>query len=65
MELRQYWTNYLIWALAHHLAMAKALPLNRVAYFAAYAEKMKEKARAFSNQNTNNLMVVAHETGWR
>jgi len=65
VELRQYWTNYLIWALAHHLAMAKALPMNRVQWLFTHSQLQKERARAYSNQNTNNLMVVSHETGWR
>jgi len=64
LDLERYWSLYIIWELAHHLAMANSLNMGRVQYFEGIAQKHLEKCKSYSAQKAPARLVVAHRTGW-
>jgi hypothetical protein len=64
VDLERYWSLYLIWELAHHLAMANSLNMGRVQYFEGIALKHLEKCKSYSAQKTQSRFVASHSTGW-
>lgn len=64
LDLERYWSLYIIWELAHHLAMANSLNMGRVQYFEGIAQKHLEKCKSYSAQKAPARLVVAHSTGW-
>ncbi len=64
LDLERYWSLYIIWELAHHLAMANSLNMGRVQYFEGIAQKHLEKCKSYSAQKVPARFVVTHSTGW-
>lgn len=64
LDLQRYWTDYVTWALAHKLAVAAGLPVNRCGYIRSQADYKLERAKSYAHQNPNNQMVVTHRTPW-
>jgi hypothetical protein len=64
MDLERHWTEYLIWSLAHKLAMASSLPVDRCGYMRAQAEREFKRAQAYSRQRTGGQLHIIHRTGW-
>lgn len=64
LDLERYWTLYITWELAHHLAMANSLNMGRVQYFAMVAAKHFENCKSYSAQKAPARFVVSHKTGW-
>lgn len=63
LDVQRYWAQYLIWELAHHLAIS-ANKLQHGAYLAGKAAELLTKAKGESNQSTASSFVVCHGTGW-
>ena len=64
LDLERYWSLYIVWELAHHLAVANSLNPGRVQYFEGIAQKHLEKCKSYSAQKAPARFVVAHSTGW-
>lgn len=64
LDLERYWSLYIIWELAHHLAMANSLNMGRVQYFEGIAQKHLDKCKSYSAQKAPARFVAAHRTGW-
>lgn len=64
LDLERYWSQYITWELAHHVAMANTLNMGRVQYFRTIAAQHLEKCKSYSAQKTPAQFVMAHRTGW-
>lgn len=64
-DYRKVWTQYLIWEMAHHFAVAKSLPVDKLSYLHKRAKELKDVARGFGQQNVNNYMRYAVPNRWR
>ena len=64
-DLKVYWQQYMIWELAHQLALSNSLDINKVSYLGKNARQKKDRARAFANQHVPNIAKVSHAGPWR
>ena len=64
-DLQRYWAQYLLWELGHHLAAAKSLPTDRVAYFENEAAKLLIKCKGKAVQRGSVQAYVDHSVGSR
>jgi len=62
---QRYWTQYLVWELAHQLAVESSLDLGRCAYLAAQAQMKFKKAKGYSTQQKPTQAKLYHPTAWR
>ena len=63
VDLERFWTEFLIWELAHQLAIsANKLPHGQ--YCSQQAAMHKERAKAQSNQSVASQIVLTHRTAW-
>lgn len=60
LDLELYWNQFVLWELAHQLALASSLPVSRCAYFAGEAHKKKEYAKSMARPQVNNQMLLTH-----
>lgn len=60
LDLELYWDQFIIWELAHQLAVASSLPVTRCTYFATIAQKKKEHAQSMARSQINNQMLLMH-----
>lgn len=65
MDLARHWTEYLLFSLAHKLALANTLPIERCGYLRSESERHFKRAKAYSQQRTPGFMHIDHPTGWR
>lgn len=63
VDLQRFWTEYLVWQLAHHLAVS-ANKLEHGGYCAQQAMMYKTRAQGAANQNTPSFVRLDHRTGW-
>lgn len=63
-ELQRYWGDYLVWELAHKLAVNASEPLQRCQYLAAHAARKLSKAKAYAKQRPPQRAFMAHTTSW-
>lgn len=63
VDLERFWQQYLMWELAHQLAVS-ANKLEHAQYLSAQAATKKERAKAQANQGTSSYMYLDHETAW-
>lgn len=64
VELELHWTEWLVYSLAHMLAMSNGLPLDRVSYFKALADETKTAVDGYSKASDPSFMYCVHSTGW-
>ncbi len=64
VDLERFFTQYLIWELAHQLAAHNSLNMGRVNYFGSMARQKLEICKSYAGQRTNSQFVVRHRTGW-
>lgn len=64
LELQTYWHDYLVAELAHVLAQANNLPLQRTSYFKSEAEQKFREARRHAAQSPPQRMSLHHPTPW-
>jgi len=64
LELEQYWYQYLIWELAHQVAVSSSLPIDRCSYFNKRAKEKLRRAKAWANPHQNIQVYVNHPTPW-
>jgi hypothetical protein len=64
VDLRPYWHRYLVFQLAHDLAVANSLPVDRLSYLRKVASELKDKARMFANPHGSNYIYMDHDTSW-
>lgn len=64
MDLERHWTEYFCWSLAHKLAVASSLPIERCGYLDSRAERYFKRAQAYSRQRAPGQMHIDHRTGW-
>lgn len=55
---------FLLWELAHHLSVAKSMPIQRCGYLANIAATKRKSARMASNENVGFSVQIAHSTAW-
>lgn len=65
VELERYWVDALVWELAHMVAFASSLGLDRVSWLKAQAKEAREQAKSKAKQQTPNVLHMTHATGWR
>lgn len=63
VDLERFWTLYLVWQLAHHLAVS-ANKVEHGGYCSQQAEMYKARAKAAANQHVPSQIYLAHRTGW-
>lgn len=63
VDAERFWTQYLMWELAHHLAIA-ANKLAHGQYLSVQAQQKKQRAIGAANQNVASQIVLEHSTGW-
>lgn len=64
LDLREYWMRYVVWELAHEVAVASGLPEPRCSMLNKRADGFKVSARQYASQKTANQRVLRHPTGW-
>ncbi len=64
VDLRPYWNRYLIFQLAHDLAVSNSLTVERCSYLNKRAGELSLYARAYANQRPPNYAHISHSTGW-
>ncbi len=64
IELRIFWIQYILFELAHQLALANSLDVARCSYFNKRAKEKKDRARAYANERTGGRIHMAHRTAW-
>ena len=62
IDLREYWMQYLIWDLAHQIAVASSLPEERCSYLRKVSKEKEIDARSYGNQKVDNRLVLNHPT---
>jgi hypothetical protein len=64
IDLERHWIKYIEWELAHHLAVAAGLDVQRCGYMRSQAEKALKLAKGYSRQRTHTQMHLDHRTRW-
>lgn len=60
LDLELYWDQFVLWELAHQLAVSSSLSVSRCGYFAAQAEKKKMYAKSMARPQCDNQLMLAH-----
>jgi len=60
----RYWTQYLVWELAHHIAVDNTLSSERCTYLATMAQAKYKKAKGYSRQQKPSRAMLNHPTSW-
>lgn len=63
LDLEVYWLQYVLWELAHQLAAAATMPVERLMYYSGQASARKRIAKSMAGQNLPSQMVVTHGGG--
>jgi len=63
-DLQRYWTEALVWLLAHKIAVDSSLPTERCNYLLTMGEAEKRKCVAYSFQHTDTVAVLNYPTQW-
>lgn len=63
-DLERFWAQYLIWELAHQLALANSINPVKVQYLGSVAAAKLVECRAYANPRTSQQMYVDHRQGW-
>lgn len=63
-DLERHWTDWLVYELAHRLAMSNTLPLPECSRLRGLAEIELSKCKAYSKQTLPVYAQVGHSTGW-
>lgn len=63
-DLERYWADALVWELAHMVAFASSLPMDKCAYLKSMAKESRLLAMAKAQQQTPNQLVLNHHAGW-
>lgn len=64
-DFEQYWQKYFVYALAHELALASAMPMDRVTYLAVQTKNLLDECVGYSKQRPPQQLVFSHPTRWR
>lgn len=64
LDLEYYWDQYVLWELAHQLAVTSSL-INKAPYFANQAALKKAYAKSMARPHVNDQMMLTHTTRWR
>ncbi len=64
LDLERFFSQYIIWELAHQLAAHNSLNMGRVQYYGGQAAQKLEKCKTYAGQRTPAQAVVRHRTGW-
>ena len=60
IDLREYWMLYLIYEMAHQIAVASSLPVETRSYLRAVAKEKEVDARSYANEKPNSRFVLNH-----
>lgn len=60
LDLERYWVKYVVWELAHQLAVANSIGLDRCVYLKNEATKAKESAKSYNRPHVPVMLRVAH-----
>jgi hypothetical protein len=63
-DVERYWTDALVWELAHMVAFASSLPMDKCGYLRAMAKESRQLAMDKALQQTPNQLHLVHMTGW-
>lgn len=64
LDLENYWTQFVLWELAHQLGAAATLPTSRIAYYNSQATRRKEYAKSMALGRATGQMELDHSTRW-
>jgi len=64
VDLERYWTQYLLWELAHQLASAASQPEAKCMRLKGTAAEKKQRAKSYANQHVASAIVLDHSTSW-
>lgn len=65
LDLERHWNEVLLWALAHKLAVAAGMSIDRCRYMQENAKKALERAKAISTADfADTHLRLSHRTGW-
>ncbi len=65
VDLERSWSKYLLWELAHHLAVAGGQEVARCGYLRSGADKAYAACKSTSTQSQPDQMWCAHDSGVR
>lgn len=66
LDLERHWNEAIMWSLAHKLAVASGLPIDRCRYMQGEAKEAIARAKAVSTTDfADTYLFNAHRTGWR
>ncbi len=60
VDLRKFWAEYLVWQLAHNMAVAKGFPVQRCGYLKGRADDFRKRARRFAKHGKGFQMRLDH-----
>jgi hypothetical protein len=63
--VQRYWTQYLVFELAHQLALQNSLPIERCGYIETLAAAKYKRAKSYSKQQGPKQAMLQHPTAWR
>lgn len=64
LDLEIYWSQFVLWELAHQVMAASGLGIGRLGYYAGQAEKKKMYAKSMSRGHANDQIMIGHTTRW-
>jgi ribosomal protein L21 len=62
---QRYWTQFLVYELAHQLALQSSLPIERCTYLETIALAKYKRAKSYSKQQGPRQATLSHPTAWR
>lgn len=64
VDLRQYWTQHLVWEMAHQFAVSKSLDSKRLSMLNKRSQEKLEYCRNFANQHIKTVSRYATPNRW-
>lgn len=64
LDLERYWTRHIMYMLAHDLAVANSMPIQRCGYLRSLAESELALCKAKASGRVQPMITSAHRTQW-
>jgi hypothetical protein len=65
LDLERFWGKYVLYELAHDIALANTMPPSKCGYLKSLATKTLESCKRQATQPGNITATLAHRTAWR
>lgn len=64
LDLERFWSQFIIWELAHQLATSNSLSMDRILHLQQTAQAKLLACRAYANPRGSQQGYLDHSTGW-